>query len=159
MAKLAMAEGGLVVNLPGRQEGMAEPGAGPQVVHLHIHLGEAMGAAQAPERQERRQRRPLLRLGAMLGLGGAVFLAGYLTAGGQRLPGGMDPAAFAAGSPAIPGAVPAPAVTAMPPSFPPRLQQQLAERPRIVMPSTPGTQVQGPAPSGAPARNAFGLER
>lgn len=153
MAKLAMAEGGLVVNLPGRQEGMAEPGAGPQVVHLHIHLGEAMGAAQAPERQERRQRRPLLRLGAMLGLGAAIFLAGYLTAGG------MDPAAFAAGSAAIPGAVPAPAVTAMPPSFPPRLQQQLAERPRIVMPSTPGTQVQGPTPSGAPARNAFGLER
>ena len=151
MAKLAMAEGGLVVNLPGRQEGVAEPGAGRQVVHLHIHLGEAMEAA--PERQERRQRRPVLRLGAMLGLGGAVFLAGYLTAGG------MDPAAFAAGSAAIPGAVPAPAVTAMPPSFPPRLQQQLAERPRIVMPSTPGTQVQGPAPSGAPARNAFGLER
>ncbi|QDD96929.1 hypothetical protein [Roseomonas mucosa] len=172
MARLVMEEAGVVVNLPIRQERGTEAGAAPEVVHLHIHLGEAVGAspaAQAPGVRERRPGHPLLRLGALLGLLGAVFLAGNLTAGGQRLPAGVDPSAFAAGFPAMPGTVPASPVTAMPPSFPPGLRQQLAQRPRIVMPAAPtamaGAQGQAPAPAAvmqapdaAPARNAFGLE-
>ena len=140
MARLVMEEAGVVVNLPIRQEGRTEAGAAPEVVHLHIHLGEAVGASpatQAPGVREQRPGHPLLRLGALLGLLGAVFLAGNLTAGGQRLPAGVDPSAFAAGFPAMPGTVPASPVTAMPPSFPPGLRQQLAQRPRIVMPAAP----------------------
>jgi hypothetical protein len=133
-------------------------GGRPEGMHIHLHLGEGPSAGR---------RRPFL-VGTLSLIALVVaFGAGQYSASrpASRTADLELPADLALArrigplqAPSFVPAVPANPASQLPasPQLPPALQQQLAQPPRIVLPTTAPTVA--PQPGAAP-RNAFGLER
>ena len=135
--------------------------AGPDGMHIHVHLGEA------PDREARRSWLPWLAGAAAVIV---AFGVGQLTASPSG--GRMADASLRAPPSTVMRVVPSPSDAPLQvaptrgvelqlpplPQLPPALQQQLAQPPRVVPPS-PAPSSGGAGAPGTPSRNAFGLER